>query len=321
MSIWLIICAIILDLLIGDPVYCLHPVRLIGKLALTLERAARTIIKAPKTAGLLTALLTISIPSLAVLIIVNSLLKLSYSLGFLSAIFFVYSTIACKDMIKHSKTIHTYLHDNNLLLARAATSSIVGRDTKHLTEKEVIRATVESIAENSVDGVLAPLFYVFIGNLIWGIEGAAVLAILYRSINTLDSSFGYKNERYLDFGRASAKIDDLFNLIPARLSLVFIGLGAFISNLSWLKALKTGIRDHRNHASPNSGFSEAAFAGALGLKFGGETYYQGEKTIRPGLGDHLKEFTLGDIPRACTLLFNTTISATLCYSLIIFVCK
>lgn len=321
MSIWLIFIAVIIDLLIGDPVYTLHPVRLIGRLAIILETPTRKIFKNPEVAGLFTTIITLIIPMFLVYTICNTLSKLFYPAGYLACVFFIYSTIACKDMIKHSKIIHEYLKNNNLIMARAATASIVGRDTKHMTSEEVIRATVESIAENSVDGILAPLFYAFLGNLFWGIEGAAILATLYRTVNTLDSTYGYKNEKYLNFGRIPAKVDDLFNFIPARISLVFISIGALLSNLLFFKAFSIGIRDHGNHASPNSGYSEAAFAGALGLKFGGDTLYQGEITNRPELGDYTKNFSLSDISLACKLLINTTLTTTICYTVILLFIK
>ena len=321
MSTWLIISAVVIDFLIGDPIYRLHPVRLIGNLALTLESPIRNLIKDQRIAGLLVAALTLFIATLLTYIITATIFKLSNILGFIVSVFFIYSSIACKDMIKHSRTIYTHLTDENIILARAGTSLIVGRDTVHMTEKEVIRATVESIAENTVDGTLAPLFYSFIGCIFFGVEGGACFAILYRAVNTLDSSFGYKNEHYKDFGMISAKIDDIFNYIPARLSLILISISAIFCGLNSTKAFKIGIRDHSNHASPNSGYSEAAFAGALGLQFGGSTQYDNRIVDRPFLGDNDKDFEISDITRASKLLFDTTLLTTLLITLLLFSIK
>ena len=318
MTTWVILTAVLLDFILGDPIYSLHPVRLIGNFALRFESLARKTIKSEIIAGLSTAILTLLISVFLTYIITATLLKISYIAGFIVSTYFIYSSIACKDMIKHSKEIFNQLRANNLILARAKTSMIVGRDTKHMHSQEVIRATIESIAENTVDGVLAPLFYAFIGALLFGITGAACFAILYRAINTLDSSFGYKNEKYISFGMISAKIDDIFNFLPARLSIFIITIAAFFTGLNWKKSFTISLRDHSNHASPNSGYSEAAYAGALELQFGGETLYNDEIINRPILGDNGRTFEINDIVKASKLLFNTTLLATLAITLILF---
>ncbi len=318
MATWLIIVGVIIDYIIADPIYSLHPVRLIGRLALFLESKFYSSTKNKLYGGLITAALTLILSTLITYILTTILLKLSPVIGFIAGVFFIYSSIACKDMIKHSREIYKHLQNNNLIMARAATSMIVGRDTRHLSKEEVIRATLESIAENTVDGVLAPLFYACIGAWFFGTVGAACFAVFYRGVNTLDSSFGYKNERYTDFGLISARTDDVCNYIPARLSSLLIPAGAFFSGLNCSKALRISQRDHANHFSPNSGYSEAAFAGALGVQFGGATPYKDKIEERPVIGDRDKEFELEDITRASGLLLNTTLLTAVIITIILF---
>ncbi len=318
MDVWIILTGFLIDYIIGDPVYRLHPVRLIGSLALAVESPLRRIFNNQYLAGTAAAAVILAAATILTYLISGVLNKLAAPAGFIICTFMIYSTIACKDMIKHSREIHKQLSENNLILARAKTAMIVGRDTRNLNETQVIRATIESIAENSVDGALAPIFYATIGILLAGPVGGACAAVLYRTVNTLDSSFGYRNEKYLKFGMVSARLDDVFNFIPARLSLLLISLGALFSGLNWRAALTIGFTDHAQHASPNSGYSEAAFAGALGLQFGGTTEYQGKIIERPLLGKPIKDFAISDINHACSLLFNTVLLSVLLATLILF---
>ena len=315
---WLIAFGVTLDLIIGDPVYRYHPVRLIGGLALYSERICRKHIKDMRLAGGVTALISLLVPVFLTYIITATVLKLSPAIGYICCIFFIYSTIACRDMINHSKEIYRQLTADNLILARAKASMIVGRDTREMTRNEIIRANVESISENTVDGIISPVFYAFLGSLLGGAVGAACGAVLYRVVNTLDSSFGYKNTKYADFGLISARIDDIFNFIPARISFILIALASVFTGLDAKNAVQTAIRDHSKHASPNSGYSEAAFAGALGLQFGGETRYQGEIVTRPLIGTPKNEYQPSAIIQASRLLFNTTIFAASLATLILF---
>ena len=151
-----------------------------------------------------------------------------------------------------------------------------------------------------------------------GTVGAACGAVLYRAVNTLDSSFGYKNSRYADFGMVSARVDDVFNFIPARISFVLIAIAAVFTGLDGKNSIRVALRDHSRHASPNSGYAEAAYAGALNLQFGGETNYQGEIIHRPLIGDKSNNFQAGDILRASRLLFNTTVCTASLATLILF---
>jgi len=193
------------------------------------------------------------------------------------------------------------LEKKSLREARIALSEIVGRETKNLETKEIVRATVESVAESTADGIIAPLFYLILGG--------PVLAIAYKAVNTLDSMVGYKNEKYKDFGRFAAKFDDLANFIPARISAVILPLAAFFCRKNIFMAIQTIKKDRRKHPSPNSGFPEAAVAGALGIQLGGMNYYQGVASQKPFIGScstplkavHIKESLM--ICHMGTLLF------------------
>jgi adenosylcobinamide-phosphate synthase len=183
--------------------------------------------------------------------------------------------------------------------AREALSHIVGRQTLELGEEEVIRATVETVAENTSDGVIAPLFYLFLGGV--------PLAMAYKAVNTLDSMVGYKNGRYRDFGWASARLDDILNFIPARLTALLMVSAAFIFKMDWRDAWRIMLRDNSNHPSPNAGWPEAATAGALGIRLGGENFYPGRSELRPFIGDKQRGMEDRDISKALQLLYAVSI--------------
>ena len=183
----------------------------------------------------------------------------------------------------------------------------MGRDTTNLNEKEIVRATVETVAENTVDGIIAPLFYGFIGG--------APLAMAYKAINTLDSTVGYKNDKYYYLGFASAKIDDIANYIPARLGVVLLSLGSLFVGFNFKNALKIGIRDRKNHKSPNCAFSEGAVAGALGIQLGGTNIYFGETVYKPTIGDKTREIEVQDISRTNKILYATSLTSMLVFTL------
>jgi len=224
-------------------------------------------------------------------------------LGEAVAVFFIYSSIAARDLVRHSSAVHAALAGGDLAKARQRVGLIVGRDTAELDEQGVTRAAVESVAESMVDGVTAPLFF--------AVLAGPMGAMLYRAVNTMDSLFGYKNERYRRFGTAAARLDDLANFLPARLSALLIPVAAFFLGLDARRSLIVLKRDRKNHASPNSGHSEAAMAGALGVRLGGPAVYSGRAVAKPFLGDALRPLEPQDILRsnrlmllasACTLL-------------------
>ncbi len=226
-------------------------------------------------------------------------------LGHLTGIFLLYTTLAARDLTEHSKEVYDALRDNDLIQARQRVAMIVGRDTNRLDQAGVSRATVESVAENMVDGVTAPLFY--------GILAGPVGAMLYKAINTGDSMFGYKNEKYMEFGWASARLDDLANFIPARLTGLLVPVASFILGLNAKKSLEILIRDRKKHASPNSGHSEAAVAGALGIQLGGSSSYFGKTVAKPTLGDADEPINHLHIWQAIRIMLLTSALAALLF--------
>lgn len=280
--------AFLLDLILGDPLYRLHPIRLIGKTVLRFEKPFRKISSRQRMNGFLFSVFIISFWFLVVFGFLRALALLDQIWGYpiinkIFSIYIIYSCISIKDLRDKTIEIKRSLGKDSIETTRKKLSLIVGRQTSDLNEKEIIRATVETVAENIVDGILAPLFYVFIGG--------APLMILYKTVNTLDSMVGYRNEKYIRFGWGSARIDDIFNFIPARLSSIFIPLASFISFKNGIQSIRTIWRDGQKHPSPNSGIPEAAVAGALGIQLGGVNYYHGKKSIKPLIGNHDRPLT------------------------------
>ena len=219
----------------------------------------------------------------------------------------IYTTLATKCLKDEAKKIYEVLKTGDLQKSRTQLSYIVGRDTANLDEKEIIRATVETVAENTVDGLIAPLFYAFIGG--------APLAMAYKAINTLDSSVGYKNEKYLHIGFASAKIDDIANYIPSRIAVILFTIGNFFLRNDYKNCFKIAIRDRKNHKSPNCAFSEGAVAGALGIQLGGTNVYFGEVVYKPTIGDKTREIEVEDIARTNKILYATSLTSMLVFTL------
>ncbi len=283
----ILILAFVLDSAIGDPRWLPHPVRIIGFGISGAEKVLRNFFKSPfaqKFAGILLVLIIV-LPVFALTYLLLDAVR-SFSSGIvisLSAVFIIYltsSTIAIKDLIRSAKLVIDAVQTGNLEQARALLSMIVGRDTEKLSEDDVLKATIESISENLSDGVVAPLFYLVIGGL--------PFALTYKAINTLDSMVGYKNQRHINFGWASAKLDDYVNYIPARITGIFIVLSTAIvfRSLSIARiALQTMLRDGGNHISPNSGVPEAALAGGIGVKLGGPSTYGGVLVKKPYIGE------------------------------------
>lgn len=297
LKIWI---AYLLDLVLGDPYWFPHPVRFIGKYITFIENRIYSLKNKRVYGGLLTftVILTTGI--------------LSYHIAKASQfleIFFLYTTLATKSLGAEGIKVYKVLKSGDLKKAQKELSYLVSRDTGEMDEIQVVRSTMETIAENSVDGVIAPMFYAFLGSLmtIGGISLALPLAMGYKAVNTLDSMVGYKNDRYIDFGMVSAKVDDFFNFIPARLSgLLIIPIATFILGMGIKRPLKVFFRDRKNHSSPNSGHSEAVFAGAIGVQFGGKTKYFGKYFEKPTIGDKLKEFQCDDIKKCYRIMFMTS---------------
>ncbi|MGL5578855.1 MAG: adenosylcobinamide-phosphate synthase CbiB, partial [Fusobacteriaceae bacterium] len=235
-------------------------------------------------------------------------------LGTFAEILLLYTTLATRCLGDEGKRVYGILEKDDIALARKELSYLVSRDTASLDENQIIRGTLETISENSVDGVIAPMFYAFLGSFIsvGGVSLALPLAMTYKAVNTLDSMVGYKNERYMDFGMCSAKFDDLLNFIPARLAGVFfIPVAGMFLRMDYKSAWRIFFRDRMNHSSPNSGNPESAFAGALGIQFGGITSYFGEIFEKPTIGDKVRDLTREDIKRCCNLLYGSSAVALL----------
>lgn len=291
--------AFIADLFLGDPKNYPHPVKIIARLAYGMEIFTRKIFSNLKLAGIVTTITVVVTSFLFVWMVIQELNQLHPWLGLTASIFFIYTTLSVRSLFDESQPVLQYLNETNIIKARESLSKIVGRDTANLKENEIVRATVETVAESTVDGIIAPLFF--------AVLGGAPLAIAYKSINTMDSLFGYKNATYRDFGWAPARLDDLANWLPARLALPVIAMGAVFCGLSGRKSLAIAMRDGSKHPSPNSGIPEAAMAGALGIRLGGASFYSGELNTKPFIGDDLRELELSDISHSLKIMFTASL--------------
>lgn len=276
-----IILALLLDVMLGDPRWLPHPVRLIGGLALRSETGWRRLLGSGRLAGMATVLVVLTVTGGLGWLLLRGAGRLDPRLGDLAAVLLLYTCFAARDLLLHSRRVYRALAAGDLVEARQRVAWLVGRDTANLDRAGVVRAGVESVAENGSDGIVAPLF--------WAAVGGPLAALLYKAVSTLDSTFGYKNERYRQFGWAAARLDDLANLIPARLTGLGLVVSALLCGQDWRGAWRIYRRDRGNHASPNSGHPEAAVAGALGLQLGGVSSYFGQPVVKPTLGDALGE--------------------------------
>ena len=297
-----------LDLIIGDPYSFPHPVRYIGKLISIVEKQIRKITssdKGLKIAGFFLWFIVVG-ATFGITTLVLQLFKFNKVAYFIVNTILIYTTLATKCLKDESVKIYKVLKTNKKKKSRIQLSYIVGRDTTNLNEKEIVRATVETVAENTVDGIIAPLFYGFIGG--------APLAMSYKAVNTLDSTVGYKNDKYYYLGFASAKIDDIANYIPARLGVVLLSLGSLFAGFNFKDALKIGIRDRKNHKSPNCAFSEGAVAGALGIQLGGTNVYFGKEVYKPTIGDKTREIEIEDIVRTNKIMYSSSIISIIIFT-------
>lgn len=292
--------AFILDLLVGDPRWIPHPVVIIGKGISLLEKILRNTIG--KIFGLKAAGVF-----LMVIIVGGSYLITWYTLKKLMLwqpwaavalnIWLISTTIAAKSLARAAKEIYDLLAKGNLEEARQKVGWIVGRDTQNLSPAEITRATVETVAENIVDGIIAPLFYAFIGG--------APLAMAYRATNTLDSMVGYKNEQYIKFGWASARFDDAANYLPARLTGFLLLLSSWLLKKDISNGIKTLRRDAKKHPSPNSGIPESVVAGVLRIRLGGLNYYHGQPSMRAYMGQPIAELLNHHILEVIQIMYVT----------------
>ncbi len=273
----IILAAVMIDLFLGDPRWLPHPIIYIGKLITALEKALRRCVRNERLGGVLLLLLTVGTTVGVALAVLRGASAISSVAGFAVTVFLSYACLAARSLHRESRLVADSLGRGDLAEARRYLSYIVGRDTDSLDETEIWRAAVETVAENTSDGVIAPLFFLMLGG--------PALGLAYKAVNTLDSMVGYKNDRYLRFGWASARCDDVANWLPARLTGLLMVLAAPLASLSARGAWLIMKRDGRNHASPNSGIPEAAVAGALGVRLGGTNSYFGKPVAKPTIGD------------------------------------
>lgn len=290
----------ILDLLIGDPNNSFHPVRGIGLLASKLETIFRKLLKnSLKIAGLIVWIITIILTFAITYGIIFVCMKINKYLGVIVQGIIIYFCISAKGLVVEGYKVIKYLNEGNIEKSRKQLSYIVGRDTESLDSKGITRAVIETIAENMSDGVIAPILFA-------GIFGAAG-SMAYKAVNTMDSMFGYKNDKYIEFGYFPAKLDDLFNYIPARVTGILIIISSFFLKRDYKNSLKIYKRDRYNHTSPNSAHPEAAMAGALDIQLGGANYYFGKIVEKPVIGDKIKEIEINDVKKTAEILYLSAV--------------
>ncbi|MBR5945168.1 MAG: cobalamin biosynthesis protein CobD [Lachnospiraceae bacterium] len=308
---------VILDQIIGDPHFMPHPVKLIGKLISFAEKRllgeelpplAMRDRKKEVWRGLLLWLIVIAVTGTATKLILSWSYGLNKILGVAVEAILTCYILAARSLYRESMAVSKELEKGDIEGARNALSMIVGRDTANLNEEEIAKAAVETVAENTSDGVISPLLFTMIGG--------PTLGMIYKAVNTMDSMLGYKNERYTNFGLVAARADDVFNFIPSRISAILMIIGTFLMGIfkrvyNVSRAVKIWQRDRYNHLSPNSAQTESVCAGALGIKLGGDHYYNGVLVSKPTIGDETRKTEIKDIKRANNLMFMAEIIAML----------
>lgn len=304
------------DLIFGDPRWLYHPVRLIGNLIALLEKLIRKIMPVSKAGelagGFITVVLVLLLCGIVPWVLLHLVFGLNVVAGVILEAFMCYQLLAVKSLKDESMKVYDALTGNTIEDARKAVSMIVGRDTQNLDQKGVAKAAIETVAENFSDGVIAPMFYMFIGG--------PVLMYIYKGINTMDSMLGYKNDKYIYFGRCAAKLDDAANFIPSRLAALLLIAAAYIGGFNGKGAVKIFKRDRFNHASPNSAQTESAAAGALDIQLAGNAYYFGKLYEKPTMGDSVKEPEAEDIKRVNKLMYIGSFAGAAVFALLHFIC-
>ncbi len=299
MAWWVLPVALVLDALVGDPPWLPHPIRWMGRAIQVGEPRFRRLVRNEFRSGSMFAFVLIAATWAASLLLVRTAYSLHPQAGGLCEAVLIFYCLAARSLARAGMEIFHLLGQGDVDAARTRVAGIVGRDVSRYGGGDIARATVETVAENFVDGVFAPLCFAAIGG--------APLALTYKMVNTLDSMVGYKNPRYLLFGRAAARIDDWANFLPARLSVPFIALAArWLAHAHDRRVLVTARKEGRRHSSPNAGYPEAAFAGALGVRLNGPNVYHGVLVPKPYIGTDFGAVETGHIHRACQLMTVAT---------------
>ena len=307
-KIWI---AYVLDLIFGDPQNIIHPVQIIGKMINIGEKSLlgkkyKSDRKYKFFAGMILNITIISLTyGITYLIHRTSENSIIFTVA---EIYLMYTVFSINSLAREGNRVYNILKEGNIERARKDLSYLVSRDTETMDEKMIIRSTMETISENTVDGIVAPMLYMFLGGL--------PLSMTYKAINTFDSMVGYKNEKYMDFGKFSAKLDDVANFIPARITGILIVIASVILVYDYKNSLKIFIRDRKNHSSPNSGHAEAGVAGALGVQFGGKVSYFGKEVDKPVIGDKIKDFELEDIKKNIKIMYVASFLSLAVFSVI-----
>ena len=291
---FILISAYVLDLIFGDPYSFPHPVKFIGNMIARLEKFFFATLINKLLSGLITFLIVVVTTYCATVLLIHFSYSLNSYLGSAVEILLTYTVLSAKCLEVEAVKVQRELKAKDLENSRKSLSYIVGRDTKELDFEQIIKAVIETVAENTVDGVISPIFYLCLGGV--------PLAMAFKAISTLDSMIGYRNEKYEEFGKVSARADDVANFIPARLSIIFFTISAFLLRLDYKNAFLICMRDRKNHLSPNCAYSESLTAGALGIQLGGSHYYGGRLVEKQKIGDDLKKADVDDITKTVNML-------------------
>ena len=306
----------LMDLLLGDPYWLPHPIRLIGNWISFLEKRLlgskteekHTTPEQEQRRGMLLVLVVLSSTVFVTAVLLLGAYRLHPYLGAVIESIMTYQILATKCLKVDSMKVYQELKKGDIAASRKAVSMIVGRDTECLDETGVAKAAIETVAENTSDGVIAPMIFTAIGD--------PILGFFYKAVNTMDSMVGYKNEKYQYFGTAAAKFDDVVNYIPARLSAWLMILASAITHMDWKNAKKVFLRDRYNHKSPNSAQTESVIAGALDVQLAGDAWYFGKLCKKPTIGDAIREIEPEDIRRSHTLLYMTAVLALVVFEVV-----
>lgn len=296
-----------LDVLFGDPYWIKHPVIYIGSIINRLEDRLMGL-KSKKIGGVLLLLIIMTISYMVPFTMLLLAKGIHPYLGIALEALMICQILATKSLHRETKKVYDALMNKDMKASRLFISYLVSRDTGEMAEEDIVRSSIETVAENIVDGIIAPLFFVIIGG--------APLGWLYKGVNTLDSMVGYKNDKFMDYGWASARFDDLLNYIPSRVTGPIIVLAAFLLGYDYKNSFRVLKRDCRNHSSPNSGFSEAPVAGALNIQLGGRVSYFGVIHNKPTMGDQNETLAVGHIDKTFKVMFLSSFLSLLIFSAI-----